>query len=101
MAYPKRYIGKKGRADVKNRRELKKEFSERGIVTREHCGTDNGLTFAHALKRKDIHNEFDMKEVALLCLPRHMEIEQLPPPEMARIVRGYIAKRTEIFYEAA
>lgn len=86
-------LGRKGKADAKNRRELKKEFAEKGITRCEHCQTDNGLTFAHSKKRKDIKTEFDKKEVALLCLPEHMRIEQLPPVEMAREVRAYIAKR--------
>lgn len=86
-------LGRKGKADAKNRRELKAEFDRRGIRNCEHCGTGFGLTFAHSLKRKDIKTAEQMKECALLCLPEHMRIEQLPPAEMAKEVRAYIAKR--------
>lgn len=90
---PVKKIGKRGKADKKNVRELKAIFERMNITFCEICGTRDFLSFAHSKKRKDIHNEFDMKHVALLCIADHEKFERLPPPEMFREISKIIEKR--------
>lgn len=86
-------LGKKGKANAKNVRELKKIFSDMNVTFCENCGTTEALSFAHSLKRRHIHSEELMKEVACLCLKCHMAIEARPESEMTRFIRNIIANR--------
>lgn len=46
-----------------------------GITRCEVCGTDNYLSFAHRLKRRDITTDEELRTVALLCITDHERIE--------------------------
>ena len=92
----------RGRAEVKTeewnslRRKLKKRFAAVHITRCEvgfaDCWGDNGLSFAHAKKRRNLKLE-ENSEVVLACLPCHDKLESLPEYKMTRVVRGIIDKR--------
>lgn len=88
-------LGKKGKANQKNNRELKKIFTELNIDFCEVCGTRDGLTYAHSKKRRFITDDQSMKEVALLCLRHHIEIEALSHAEMYQKVTEIIERRNQ------
>jgi hypothetical protein len=89
--------GKKTKAWEKVRRSLKLEFVGMGIQTCElrlpGCAFDNLLGFAHALKRRNIHTDQDMRRVILACNICHDILEVQGEAQMARIVDGIIAGR--------
>ena len=88
-------VGKKTALWEKTRRELKREFEAQGIVRCEVCGIDSGLSFAHSRKRRFISTTAELKEVALLCLVHHAQIERLSHEEMFEKVNEIIANRGE------
>lgn len=89
--------GKKVKRWAKVRRSLKAEFLRAGITRCEGgwegCMRDDGLTFAHSLKRRHITSDALMREVACLCLICHNRIEVMGEEKMSRIVRGIIEGR--------
>lgn len=97
---PMRTIGKKGKAWIDARAELKIEFEfTYGITTcelhYEGCWIDNALGFAHAAKRRKLSNE-DLKHVILCCNPCHDQIEFLSPEKMKKDCRRKMsAKRID------
>jgi len=63
-------IGKKGKAWVKARKKLKKEFEEKGITSCEICGSTYILSFHHRHKRRD-NDEHIFENVLLVCERHH------------------------------
>ncbi len=94
---PLRRVSKKNWWE-KLRPKLKKEFERAGITTCEvgyqGCWRDNGLGFAHSLKRRNIKTEDERREVVLACNCCHDKLEILPEHEMKRIVKVIIFCRT-------
>lgn len=89
-------IGKKGRAWNNARRSLKCQFSAMGITQCElnlaGCWKDNGLGFAHALKRRHLRPD-QLSEVILVCNPCHDWLEKLGERKMEQLVKDVIALR--------
>lgn len=75
------------------RTKLKTQFESMGITYCEKCGTRNGLTFAHRLKRRFITDDTELMTVALLCLRCHQEVEQLPHQQMFEQITEVIENR--------
>lgn len=96
--FPKR--GKKTREWEKVRAKLKTAFEEAGITRCEigctGCWRDDGLGFAHSLKRRDIKTMEQMLECALACNACHDVIEAMPHARMADVVRSVIARRPRL-----
>lgn len=95
MPTPVKKAGTKTKTWVEIRDMLKAKFFHAGITECELrlnkiCWKDNALSFAHSKKRRKM-TEDDIKEVALLCQPCHLEIEY--KPEMENIIKGIIAAR--------
>lgn len=94
---PLKRLGKKGHEWEKVRRQIKPKFERAGITTCElelpGCWFDNGLTFAHAKKRRNL-GPGELSVVALACCHCHDHIEAMPESEMGRIVMETIAKRS-------
>lgn len=94
---PMRRLGRKGLEWVRVRRQLKCEFRGLGITTCElglpGCMVDNGLGFAHALKRRHVATLADLRRVALLCNNCHDTLELNGEAKMCRIIDSLIAKR--------
>ena len=92
-----RRAGKKGKRWTKVRAELKREFLAMGVTACEGrwegCMGDDGLTFAHSLKRRHITTDAQMREVVCLCVICHDRIEVMGEERMSGIVRGIIAAR--------
>ncbi len=88
--------GKKTKAWEKTRSSLKERFKRAGITVCElvlpGCWRDNGLGFAHSLKRRNIKDD-QLEEVVLACNSCHDVIEVKPESEMAEIVRAIIGRR--------
>jgi hypothetical protein len=89
--------GKKTRGWARVRRQLKCRFVGMGVTVCElnlpGCMFDSGLGFAHALKRRNIHTDEDMRRVILCCNICHDHLERQGEAQMARIVDGIIARR--------
>lgn len=90
--------GKKTLAWEAARKRLKVAFKQAGITTcelnmAEKCWRDNGLGFAHTLKRRNITTEEGLLRVCLACNPCHDEIEALGQFKMAEIVGRVILTR--------
>jgi hypothetical protein len=89
--------GKKTREWNRVRRQLKCQFVGMGVTTCElnlpGCMVDNGLGFAHALKRRHITNDEDMRRVILACNFCHNVLELNGEAKMSRIVDSIITKR--------
>lgn len=93
---PLRRAGKKTLEWAKVRKELKIEFEASGVTTcqfrLEDCWNDNGLSFAHAVKRSRLKADSKpgepthIKTVALACPTCHTRIEMMKPSEMEAIV---------------
>lgn len=96
-AKPMRRAGKKVREWAAYRRRLKCIFVGLGVTICElrlpGCMVDNGLGFAHALKRRHITTHEDMMRVALLCNFCHSIIELQGEAKMSRIIDSIIARR--------
>lgn len=79
------------------RRRLKCEFVGRGITTCElrlpGCMVDNGLGFAHRLKRRHIATVEELRRVALLCNNCHDVLELNGEAKMSKVIDSLIAKR--------
>lgn len=92
--------GKRMKKWAKVRKSLKVEFEAVGITAcelgLEGCTGNDGLGFAHALKRRNI-KEIESAPVLLLCNSCHWQIEKLGEAEMNRRVMERIGKRNEIF----
>lgn len=67
-------LGKKGKAWVKARNRLKKEFQEKGITGCEICPSRYLLSFHHRSKRRH-DDKHIFKNVILLCANHHHELE--------------------------
>lgn len=98
-AFALRRLGPKGREWARVRRSLKCEFVGLGVTTCElrlpGCMVDNGLGFAHALKRRHITTPEDMRRVALLCNFCHQIVELQGEAKMSRIIDSIIRHRGE------
>jgi hypothetical protein len=86
-------LGKKGKEWAKVRKELKKRFLVAGITRCESCGSDFALSFAHSLKRRNIANLRQLREVALLCCKCHEAIELSGEAQMHRAILAIIESR--------
>ncbi len=90
-------LGKKGTAWARERAKLKVAFERAGITTCEAqglgCWRDNGLGFAHTLKRRNATTPEQLREVVLACNHCHDALELLPEHLMAVAIRGIIAAR--------
>lgn len=80
---------------------LKRELERAGITRCERCGSDYFLTPAHSLKRRHITDRTQMREVAILCAPCHLELELQGEAKMYPAIRELIALRPERRLEAA
>lgn len=90
-------IGKKGKAWIDARAQLKIEFENHfGITACElryrGCAYDDYLGFAHAAKRRKLTPE-DLDHVILACNFCHDQIEIKSPEEMKRIVDAICRER--------
>lgn len=89
--------GKRTREREKVRRQLKCKFVGMGVTTCElrlpGCMVDDGLGFAHALKRRHITTDEDMRRVALLCNSCHDVLELQGEAKMSRIIDSIISRR--------
>lgn len=94
---PLRRVGKKNWW-IPLRAKAKVAFERAGVTTcevqRPGCWRDNGLGWAHSLKRRHITTEEQRREVVLSCNACHDSIEILPEDVMYRIVREIILRRT-------
>jgi hypothetical protein len=95
-----RFVARKGRRTKeweRVRRQLKCEFTARGIQTCElrlpDCMVDNGLGFAHGYKRRHITTVAEPGRVILACNNCHDHIERQGEAAMSRIVDSVIAGR--------
>lgn len=92
-----RKAGKRTKIWDQTRAKLKVGFERAGITVCElaglGCWRDNGLGFAHSLKRRNIKDAIDLCEVILACNVCHDAIERLPEEHMARVVRSTIEAR--------
>lgn len=88
--------GKRTKEWEATRAKLKVRFERVGITVCElgypGCWRDNGLTFAHSKKRRNI-GPGELEEACLACIVCHDAIEILPEEEMTTIVRGVISRR--------
>lgn len=88
--------GKRTREWQAMREKLKVVFEAAGITRCEFnydgCWHDNGLTFAHIRKRRNLH-EGELEKVALACMPCHNKLELLPEGLMTRQVLVAIESR--------
>lgn len=93
-------VGKKGQAWANKRRKLKREFEAAGITAcelrLEGCMGNDGLGFAHALKRRNI-KDIEAAPVLLLCNNCHWQYEKLGEAKMNELVMARIALRNETF----
>jgi hypothetical protein len=90
--------GKKTNEWERVRGLMKAEFKRAGITVCEiagrGCWRDNGLGFAHSLKRRNIPNGSPLLEEAVLaCNVCHDVIEGFKEGAMATLVRALIAQR--------
>lgn len=87
---PLKRRGKRTKEWDRVRAKLKMEFLIRGDTTCElrlpGCWRDNGLTFAHRVKRRFATTESELRVVCLGCLNCHRIIEEL----------GHAAMRSEV-----
>lgn len=77
--------GKKGKEWINAREQLKHEFDLQGIryceARTRFCWVDNGLGFAHVLRRRHFgkwdtdEREANIQDVALICNPCHDYID--------------------------
>lgn len=86
-------LGRKGKEWAATRAKLKVRFQRAGVTRCEHCGTDNGLGFAHRRKRRNITTQAELETVALLCNEFHDWLEALPEEKMGRSIDAIIAAR--------
>lgn len=91
---------KKGRRTLEweaAKRELKPAFQRAGITTCEAqldgCWRDNGLGFAHRLKRRNITTEEELRRVALLCNACHDVLEARGESRNCEAIDALIAAR--------
>lgn len=75
------------------RKKLKSAFMKAGIVRCEICHTDAFLSFAHSKKRRFIHTNEELFDVALLCIPCHEKIEYSGHAEMYAKIQEIKSKR--------
>lgn len=93
-----RKAGRKTKAWERVRRQLKCEFTARGIqaceLRFEGCMVDDYLGFAHSKKRRYVVTDEDWREVVLACRTCHDRLDiNMSHEEMARTVRDTIARR--------
>jgi hypothetical protein len=99
---PLRRTGKKGRANARANRLLKRECERLQIDRCEFgfkdCRVDNGLTHAHVAKRRKLQpGELETK-AALACLVCHRVLdEEMTHAEMRTAVEGALRQRAERF----
>jgi hypothetical protein len=98
---PLRQSGKKTRAWAKARKRLKPVFDQKGITTceaqLEGCLGDDGLGFAHLLKRRNLPDEDlgDPDKVVLLCNYCHWAVEKRGEERMKTALERIISTRLE------
>lgn len=94
---PLKRVGKKTREWEKVRRQLKKRFMAAGIIECEigfaQCWRDNGLSFAHGKKRRELIGDELKTLVVLACAPCHTAIEGMDREYMLHRIMGIIANR--------
>lgn len=92
-----RRVGRRTRKWERVRRQLKCEFTARGITTCElrlpGCTYDDQLGFAHRLKRRHITTDEELRRVALLCSNCHQTLELNGEAKMCRVIDSLIARR--------
>ena len=75
---------------TKIRRELKRDFERAGVTYCQICGSQGGvlgLSFAHRLKRRFIHDPIEKRMVALVCTyPCHEKLDLGPKDVMYETV---------------
>lgn len=88
--------GKRTKEWQQTRERLKPRFEAVGITKCEFrfegCWRDNGLTFAHIRKRRNLLPG-ELEKVALACIPCHDKLELMPEPVMCQTVCDVIARR--------
>lgn len=81
---------------------LKQMFFDLGIssceVQLDGCWKTNGLTYAHAQKRRYLTKD-TLLDVALCCVECHIKIEALPHDEMQTIIYNIIQQRNRGMYD--
>ncbi len=81
----------------KLRVEMKAAYMRAGIATCEYrsggCWRDDGLGFAHSLKRRNIKTDAEKKETILACNYCHEMIESMSEEWMNRTVKRIISQR--------
>lgn len=94
---PMKRVGKMTLKWNRARAELKKGFENAGITRCElqisRCWRDNGLTFAHRVKRRFIRDEVELRMVCLACISCHSIIEAMSHEEMFEAVDSVIRRR--------
>lgn len=94
---PMKRGGKKTLAWEQAKRELKPRFQRAGITTCElhlkGCWHDNGLTFAHRVKRRFITTPEELRTVCVACLSCHQTIEKMSHDAMKLHVMAAIEGR--------
>ena len=88
--------GKKTREWERTRAKLKPRFEAIGLThcefDYEGCWRNNGLSFAHAKKRRNLRPG-ELEVVALACANCHNLLELMREPQMTQAVMNVIAKR--------
>jgi len=88
--------GRRTRQWEKIRRALKIRFERVGITRYEFnmdgCWRDNGLSFAHADKRRFLSDD-DLWVAALACASCHDKLERRPRATMRELVEAAIKRR--------
>lgn len=78
------------------REQLKPRFEAVGLTRCEFryegCWRDNGLSFAHIRKRRNLQAG-ELEKVALACIPCHNKLELMPEPLMTQTVCDVIGRR--------
>jgi len=100
MPYPKRYIGRKGKAWIKARRKTGKFFYENQIERCENCYSTFGTGNAHRFKRIDIKTEEELLTTVLLCTACHFKADnEMSREEMKEFLDSIIAGRDERYWQ--
>lgn len=82
---------------IKAKRKIKENFAAIGLnyceARYDGCLGASFLTLAHSLKRRNIHSEEKLHEVALLCTSCHNIVECMKESEMYEIINQLIKNR--------
>ncbi len=91
-------LGKKAINWIAVRAELVEEFKSKGIeiceAQLEDCLVDKFLAFAHSKKRREIKNDYELREVILCCTICHEKLDfKMSKERMQKIVLEIIDNR--------